>query len=198
MRKITIGHDNSGGSPAWYLDTIIVKNLNNKKKWVVPVKQWISDYAGSSTLRLTKIIPLTNTTGSSAAALAIGGARLLSATAPTPVTAEGDHVLRLIALHCVATEDWTGADNPYLLVNNQNWWGGTLNDGNIANLDSVPLIRFHQRVDIELLEGDAGVLDDDDHLGTHVVQASQLTDGERTAYFSEDDSRYNLTYVVVK
>jgi len=42
IRSITIGHDNSGIGPDWYLEYITITNLTNKKSVKFPVSRWFS------------------------------------------------------------------------------------------------------------------------------------------------------------
>jgi hypothetical protein len=105
--------------------------------------------------------------------------------------------LRLISLFCSKTEDNTGADEPYLLVNGNKVWGSEapgLNDMETADLSAVPVMEFGTRARIELLDDDSP--DDDDLLGRLYVGKMQRGQGELEYKFVEDDADYTLTYQV--
>ena len=56
--------------------------------------------------------------------------------------------LRLISLYCSATEDSTGADEPYLHVNGIKVWGSEspgLNDQETVDLSAVPVTASTRR-----------------------------------------------------
>lgn len=104
--------------------------------------------------------------------------------------------LKLISLHCTTTEDSTGADEPYLLVNGNRVWGSSsLNDGETADLSQVPLISFNGTASIKLFDDDSP--DGDDNLGTHTANESQAGRGTQTGTFTQDDADYTLTYEVL-
>lgn len=105
--------------------------------------------------------------------------------------------LRLISLFCAKTEDNTGADEPYLLVNGVKVWGSEspgLNDQETADLSAVPVIDFNTRARVELFDEDSP--DDDDLLGRFYAGKMQLGQGEVEYKFVEDDADYTLTYEV--
>jgi hypothetical protein len=105
--------------------------------------------------------------------------------------------LRLISLFCSTTEDTTGADEPYLLVNGVKVWGSEvpgLNDQQTADLSAVPVIAFDTRARVELFDEDSP--DDDDLLGRFYAGKGQLGQGEVEYKFVEDDADYTLTYEV--
>jgi hypothetical protein len=105
--------------------------------------------------------------------------------------------LRLISLFCSTTEDITGADEPYLLVNGVKVWGSEspgLNNGETADLSAVPVIDFNTRARVELFDEDSP--DDDDLLGRFYAGKMQLGQGEVEYKFVEDDADYTLTYEV--
>jgi hypothetical protein len=107
--------------------------------------------------------------------------------------------LQLISLFCSKTEDDTGADEPYLLVNGVKVWGSEspgLNDKETADLAAVPVMEFRTRARIELFDTDAGGPDDDDLLGRFYVGKMQSGQGELEYHFTEDDADYTLTYEV--
>ncbi|MBE9591881.1 MAG: hypothetical protein IMF19_00225, partial [Proteobacteria bacterium] len=74
--------------------------------------------------------------------------------------------LELISLVCKATEDWTGADETYLLLNGRRVWGpNSMNDNDVEDLSRMPKASFHSKVRVDLYDQDSGWFDDDDHLG---------------------------------
>jgi hypothetical protein len=98
--------------------------------------------------------------------------------------------ITLTSLHCGTTEDWSGADEPYLVLDGQVVWGpGSLNDGQTAyfNVSRV----FASSVTIDLYDDDSP--DADDSLG-RVIVGSQV--GQGSARFTLDDVDYTLTYHV--
>ena len=42
ITKITIGHDNSGKGPGWFLDGVKIRNMRTGKVWCFPVYRWLS------------------------------------------------------------------------------------------------------------------------------------------------------------
>lgn len=108
--------------------------------------------------------------------------------------------LRLISLYCSTTEDSTGADEPYLLVNGNQVWGMEspgLNNGDTADLSAVPVIDFDTRARVELFDRDlGGALDPDDLLGRFYAGKMQAGQGELEYKFTLDDADYTLTYEV--
>ena len=65
--------------------------------------------------------------------------------------------LRLISLQCSETEDWTGPDEPYVLLNGKQVWGPvSMNTNDRQDLGAVPPYSFRRQVRIDLLEEDAG------------------------------------------
>jgi hypothetical protein len=103
--------------------------------------------------------------------------------------------LNLISLYCQETEDWTGADEPYLRVNGVEVWSGSLNDQ-----ESVPIgidISFNQWANIQLFDEDFGWFDNDDFLGNVQVTTEQVGQGELPAYFTGDGANYVLHYEVI-
>lgn len=106
--------------------------------------------------------------------------------------------LRLISLHCHETEDW-GNDEVYLVVLGMVRWGKTsMNENDTQDLTTVGLIRFNKRARIDLYDGDAGyIIDDDDHLGTTYARRSEVGEGEQERLFTGSGARYTLTYQVM-
>ncbi|KAM9858421.1 lipoxygenase homology domain-containing protein 1 [Aulostomus maculatus] len=42
VRKITIGHNNKGSSPGWFVDKVILEDLGNKMTYEFPVNRWFA------------------------------------------------------------------------------------------------------------------------------------------------------------
>jgi hypothetical protein len=103
-------------------------------------------------------------------------------------------VLTLKNLYCIETEDWTGADEPYLRVNGSTKWSGSLNDGQTA--DIISRTQFNNQAVISLYDRDFGWFDGDDWLGTRRVNSSEIGFGEQQVAFTEDGANYILTYEV--
>ncbi|MBW4504718.1 MAG: hypothetical protein KME57_35535 [Scytonema hyalinum WJT4-NPBG1] len=104
--------------------------------------------------------------------------------------------LRLISIFCNETEDFTGADEPKILVNGRQVWQGSLNDRQSASLTALPLIEFTSTAKIELYDRDSGGPDDDDFLGSHEARASEAGQGEKRPAFTGDGANYVITYEV--
>ncbi len=107
--------------------------------------------------------------------------------------------LTLLSLLCNETEDWTGADEPYLRVNGRQTWRGSLNDGDSVDfgIGQTGLdVSFSQLATIQLYDDDFGWFDNDDFLGSVQATTDQIGLGEQTAYFTGDGASYELTYIV--
>ncbi len=121
----------------------------------------------------------------------------LLAVAVTPGAASAQattRYLKLVSLQCITTEDWTGADEPYLNVGGNTVWSGSLNDSQSANLTGLSATPFFGQIEIELYDDDSP--DGDDWLGTGVAHDWQAGSGYQTIYFTQDGARYKLTYYV--
>lgn len=122
-------------------------------------------------------------------------ALLTVAVTPGAVSAQTNtRYLKLVSLQCLTTEDWTGADEPYLNVGGNTIWSGSLNDNQSANLNALAATPFYGQIEIELYDDDAP--DGDDWLGTGVAYDWQAGSGYQTIYFTQDGARYKLTYYV--
>lgn len=107
--------------------------------------------------------------------------------------------LRLISLVCHGTEDWTGADETYLLIAGRRVWGPeSMNDSDVEDLTRVSPIRFRRKARIDLYDQDAGWVDDDDHLGRTYAYATDAGKGEQEHDFKGDGAHYTLTYEVIE
>lgn len=108
--------------------------------------------------------------------------------------------LTLKNLYCIETEDWTGADEPYLRVNGSTKWKGSLNDEedvDLFNKSGNPLqISFNGQATISLHDDDFGWFDDDDFLGSWKVSSQEIGRGDQHAFFNRDGANYILTYEV--
>jgi hypothetical protein len=109
--------------------------------------------------------------------------------------------LTLKNLYCISTEDWTGADEPYLRVNGSTKWGpGSLNDEKDVDLldkNGNPLqIIFNGQATISLHDKDFGWFDDDDFLGSSTVTDQDIGRGDLPASFTRDGANYILAYEV--
>ena len=109
--------------------------------------------------------------------------------------------LRLISLVCNATEDWSGADEIYLLVKGNKIWGPESMDTSpperkTKDLSEVQSIDFAERARLDLYDEDTGFLDDDDHLGTSYAFATEAGQGTKERAFTGDGASYLLTYEV--
>ena len=125
---------------------------------------------------------------------------LATASTPRPAAAHAATHLHLVSLKCIETEDWTGADNPYLIVNGQQVWSGRLNDGQTAgltHLSPIPFVVYANGASdawVSLYEDDWP--DGDDLLGQVRIWADQVSAGNHTLTFYKDGAIYTLTYYV--
>jgi hypothetical protein len=104
--------------------------------------------------------------------------------------------LKLKSLYCHKTEDTSGSDEAYLVVNGEQIWG----DQPINDEDPRPInieLDFSKQVEIKLYDRDTGIFDRDDYLGTVTVTADQADQGEKQGKFTEDGADYTLYYEVV-
>lgn len=108
--------------------------------------------------------------------------------------------LVLVSLHCEETEDTTGADEPYILVNGNRVWGpGSLNDNDTVDLSkAVNPIAFANHANIQVWDQDTGAFDDDDKLGDFTVSSEEVAEGDKSRRISGDGSKYTLFYRVEK
>lgn len=110
--------------------------------------------------------------------------------------------LKLISLVCEATEDYSGNDEIYLLVKGRRVWGVSDMDTSppskkTKDLSGVALIDFTDNARLDLYDEDTGWLDDDDHLGTNYVYASEAGQGSKERAFTDEGASYRLTYEVL-
>ncbi len=103
-------------------------------------------------------------------------------------------VLVLKSLECHETEDWNGADEPYLTVNGKKVWNGVMNDGDIETLSIRRTVSSPAY--IKLYDTDSGMFDKNDHLGTVTATSSMKGRGTMTGGFTQDGANYTLYYHV--
>jgi hypothetical protein len=104
--------------------------------------------------------------------------------------------LKLKSLYCQKTEDTTGSDEAYLVINGEQIWG----DQPINDQDPRPInieFDFSKEVKIKLFDRDTGIFDRDDYLGTVTITEDQAGQGEKEGNFTEDGADYTLYYEVV-
>ncbi|XP_062612733.1 polycystin-1-like protein 2, partial [Saccostrea cucullata] len=53
IKSLSVWHDNSGKSPAWYLSRILIEDLQSQKTWTFLYSDWISVDRGSVSLKIT-------------------------------------------------------------------------------------------------------------------------------------------------
>jgi len=102
--------------------------------------------------------------------------------------------LRLISLVCSETEDNTGADEPYLLVDGNEVWGPqSMNDNDREDLRGIEPISFTGSINIKLYDEDVGGwFDDNDLLGSKDVSADLAGAGAKPYEFTKDGGNYTL------
>ncbi|KAG2458082.1 LOXH1 protein, partial [Polypterus senegalus] len=57
LYKIRIGHDNSGESPGWFLEEVILQEILTEKDLILPVKEWLDEEKGSGDVWKELAIP---------------------------------------------------------------------------------------------------------------------------------------------
>ncbi|GAA6619189.1 hypothetical protein [Scytonema sp. NUACC26] len=111
-------------------------------------------------------------------------------------------ILTLKNLHCFETEDFAGADEPYLRVNGSTKWSSkSLNTGQDVDLfdkNGNPLqIAFNGQAVISLYDSDGNHwYDRDDFLGSWTVTNQEIGRGDQLAFFNLDGASYQLAYEV--
>lgn len=102
--------------------------------------------------------------------------------------------LHLQALLCNTTEDSSGPDEAYLLVNGVQIWGPTsINDHQHRDVNKTIAVAGGTST---IMLWDADSPDADDNLGTVTVDETQINTGMRSGKFNEDDASYTLWYWV--
>ena len=41
VQRVNIEHDNSGPGPAWFLDKVVIDDIDHRRKYVFPCKRWL-------------------------------------------------------------------------------------------------------------------------------------------------------------
>lgn len=104
-------------------------------------------------------------------------------------------VLVLDTLKCHETEDWNGADEPYLTISGIGTvWSGVMNDGDQRTLNQRRTVGSPAY--IKLYDTDSGMFDKNDHLGTVIATSSMKGRGTMTGGFTQDGANYTLYYHV--
>jgi hypothetical protein len=103
--------------------------------------------------------------------------------------------LRLNEIRCETQDDYTGSDQPYLLVKGRQVWSGTMRSGTSQDLDGVPAQPFTNRAQMDLYEYDT--LSSDDHLGTQYAAEADKGHGQLEAHFGGQGAHYVVYYEVV-
>jgi hypothetical protein len=123
-------------------------------------------------------------------------------SAAIPAMAVPKYQLKFVGIQCYQTEDWTGPDEPYLIIDGrQVWRAGSMNNGDVQDLRIVPPVTFFSSSQIKLYDADAGSwFDRDDHLGTVTVTSSQAGENgqgmNHIGRFRGDGASYDLYYTV--
>jgi hypothetical protein len=105
-------------------------------------------------------------------------------------------------LLCLETEDNTGADEPYLKVNNSTKWSSnSLNSGqdvDLFNKNGNSLqVSFNGQAEIKLFDSDGNHwYDRDDYLGQVTVTNQDIGRGDQIGHFTLDGANYQLAYEV--
>ena len=42
IRGVRIGHDNSGKSPSWFLEEVLIRDTQTNQSWSFPASQWFA------------------------------------------------------------------------------------------------------------------------------------------------------------
>jgi len=56
LEKITIGHDNTGSRPGWFLDKVEIIRDSPHKKWTFPCEQWLAVDEGDG--KISRVLPV--------------------------------------------------------------------------------------------------------------------------------------------
>ena len=99
-------------------------------------------------------------------------------------------------LYCVETEDFSGADEPYLTANDQRIWGnGSLNNQQGTNVNAS--FTASNNVTIKLYDADVGSwFDTDDYIGEVRLTLADVNQGTQTRTIEGDGAEYRITYHV--
>ncbi|WP_433003101.1 hypothetical protein [Kribbella sp. CA-294648] len=113
-------------------------------------------------------------------ATVIAGPAVADAATPAPEGIQAG--LKITHIVCHEQEDFTGADDAYLVQDGKVLWSSQMVTGDSKDIQDVPVTQ--DRV-LTLMEGDEP--DDDDNLG-----AKRIT-GAGDYQFTDDDARYTVT-----
>lgn len=128
------------------------------------------------------------------ALVAAGGIAAVTAVAQ-PASAAATMTVTLHSITCLTTEDWLGADEPYLLVNGRRVWGdSSMNDVESSRVDVT--VTSTGTAWVHLYDEDAGWFDDDDLLGVLLIGEDQIGAGVQQGRFTLDGADYTLYYEV--
>jgi hypothetical protein len=121
--------------------------------------------------------------GTALIAAALAAPKSATAAPVTPVPAG----LAITHIHCIETEDFTGADDAYFKVTDGPvlWGPRSLNNGDSADLR----VTVHTGQEIQLWDDD--VPDGDDLLGSHIIG------GPGNYKYNEDGADYDVTVSAV-
>ena len=42
LNEITLEHDNSGESPSWFVETVVIRDRHTEERWVFPINRWLA------------------------------------------------------------------------------------------------------------------------------------------------------------
>ena len=42
LNEITLEHDNSGESPSWFVETVVIRDRQTEERWVFPINRWLA------------------------------------------------------------------------------------------------------------------------------------------------------------
>ena len=56
LREITLSHSNTGMTPGWFVDKVLIQNLKTKKKWTYTVHRWFDRDDGDGAIE-RKLVP---------------------------------------------------------------------------------------------------------------------------------------------
>lgn len=116
---------------------------------------------------------------------ALGVATVVAAPAGAQASGTGVQAgLKITHIVCHEQEDFTGADDAYLVQDGKVLWSSQMVTGDSKDIQDVPVIQ--DKV-LTLMEGDSP--DDDDNLG-----AKKIT-GPGDYQFTDDDANYTVTIV---
>ncbi|BBM86592.1 hypothetical protein [Candidatus Uabimicrobium amorphum] len=104
--------------------------------------------------------------------------------------------LHLVSIKCIETEDFTGADDAYIVINGNTVWQRKMNNGQQRSINIAP-IKFSKSITVELYDEDSGPWDDDDCLGSQIVRDSAKgMEDPLELHYTEDGANYIIYYKV--